>query len=340
MKKPASQLLVNFFGQFQHDDRVLVVICADPDAIASAMAVKRLLWRRVSQVVIAHTNDIGRPDNLTMIRLLNITLVPAEQVNQSRFTKIVMVDSQPDHGELLRTFGPSVIIDHHPETGFNAPFSDIRPAYGATASILTEYLRAARIKPSSKLATGLFYAIKTDTNNFQRKALIEDVKAFQFLFRHINAHMVQKIEQSELRFDFLKYFKLGIERMRRRKTKVFSHIGRVITPDVVVMLADFFMRISAVSWSIVSCRYSNRLIIIFRCDGIRKNAGNLARQSFGEFGDAGGHRNMARAEIPLSDIKDLVDFRDDSRLAQWVMRQVERKDRQSPKKETNRGPSS
>lgn len=339
MKIPTSQRLQNFFAQFEHDDHVLVVISADPDAIASAMAVKRLLWRRVAQVTITHTNDIGREDNLTMIRLLKINLMPVDHVERTRFSKTVMVDSQPNHSNALQAFAPDVLIDHHPDTGYDAPFRDIRPTYGATASILTEYLRAARIKPSSRLASGLFYAIKTDTNNFQRKALIEDVRAFQFLFRHANTHLIQKIEQSELRFDLLKYFKLGIERMRRRKTKVFSHLGRVANPDVVVMLADFFMRISAVSWSIVSCYHDKRLIIIFRCDGIRKNAGKLAHQTFGEFGTAGGHRNMARAEIARSEIKDVVDCRDDARLARWVRRRVERKVTESPKKETNRGPT-
>ena len=40
------------YDQFVGDDNVLIVINADPDAIASAMAVKRLLWRKVSSVTI------------------------------------------------------------------------------------------------------------------------------------------------------------------------------------------------------------------------------------------------------------------------------------------------
>ena len=76
----------------------------------------------------------------------------------------------------------SVIIDHHPLTQLNADFTDIRPRYGATTSIMTEYLRMAKIKPSMKLATSLFYGIKTDTSNFERQALPEDMKAFQYLF--------------------------------------------------------------------------------------------------------------------------------------------------------------
>ena len=108
-------------------------------------------------------------------------------------------------------------MDHHPDTGVQAPFVDIRSKYGATASIMTEYLRAAKIKPSTKLATGLFYGIKTDTDNFVRQTLIEDIRAFQFLYRHANLHLVNKIERSELRLGFLKYFEIAIANQRVRK---------------------------------------------------------------------------------------------------------------------------
>ena len=36
----------------------------------------------------------------------------------------------------------------------------------------------------------------------------------------------------------------------------------------------------------------------FAADGYRKNAGKLAKTSFGEYGPAGGHKEAARAEMP------------------------------------------
>ena len=94
-----------------------------------------------------------------------------------------MVDSQPDHHPAFAGLEPQAIIDHHPVARtLQIPFVDIRPRYGATATILVEYLRAAKIKPSTKLATGLYYAIKTDTSNFERQTVMEDLNAFQFVF--------------------------------------------------------------------------------------------------------------------------------------------------------------
>ena len=320
-----SEKLRRFYDQFSGNDHVLIVINADPDAIASAMAVSRLLWRRVAAVAISPVNTITRPDNLAMLRLLGVSVVPHTNVNLTQYSKFVMVDSQPDHHEFMKQLTPHVIIDHHPETGARAPFLDIRPNYGATASIMTEYLRAARIKPSVKLATGLFYAIKTDTDVFKRQTVIEDVRAFQYLFRFVNIHLARKIEQADLRLDFLKYFKIALQTMRLRKGRVFVHLGPVVNPDVCVIIADFFMRIVSVTWSIVSGTYDKKLIVIFRNDGIRKNAGNVAKKSFGQFGSAGGHKNMARAEIALSDLPEQVDIRDEKKLLKWLINQVEKR---------------
>jgi nanoRNase/pAp phosphatase (c-di-AMP/oligoRNAs hydrolase) len=289
------------------------------------MAIKRLLWRKVASVTISNINVIERPDNIAMIRLLRVPLIHINETEKSSFSRYVIVDSQPDHHDAFAKYTPDVIIDHHPDTGVQAPFLDIRPKYGATASIMTEYLRAARIKPSATLATALFYAIKTDTDNFKRQTTIEDIRSFQFLYRHANIHLARKIERSDLKLDFLKYFKRALEHKIMRKGKIFTHIGQVVNPDVCVLIADFFMRINSANWSIVSGLYDKKLILVFRNDGIRKNAGKLAKESFGLIGSAGGHESMARAEILLSDLKNVVDHKNDKKLLSWIVNMIEKK---------------
>ena len=325
MTLSAAEKLRRFYDSFEGDTNALILINADPDSIASAMAVKRLLWRKVSSVTISNINIIKRPDNIAMIRLLGVDLVPIKNIVKDSFNRFVIVDSQPNHNEIFTEYPPHVIIDHHPDTGASAPFVDIRPKYGATATIMTEYLRAAKIKPSSKLATGLFYAIKTDTDNFVRQTLIEDVRAFQFLYRHANLHLINKIEQSELTFDFLKYFKIALDNKRVRKGHMFAYLGSVVNPDICVIIADFFMKISSVDWSIVSGLYSKKLIVVFRNDGLRKDAGKVAKLSFGQIGSAGGHKSMARAEIPFEVLKEVVDYKDDKKLLRWIINKIEKK---------------
>ncbi len=325
MSLSISERLRRFYSQFTGTDQVLILINADPDAIASAMAVKRLLWRKVAGVTIASINVIKRPDNISMIHLLGVKLLHVKDIAPERFSRVVLVDSQPGHDEIFSRFAIDVIIDHHPKTDANAPFMDIRPDYGANSTIMTEYLKAAKVKPSARLATGLFHAIKTDTRNFERQTLMEDLRAFQFLFKYANTTLARKIEQADLQLDFLKYFKSAIENRRIHRGRVFVHLGPVINPDVCVLIADFFMRINMVTWTVVSGLYDGKLIIIFRNDGIRKNAGHLAKKSFCQLGSAGGHKSMARAEIPLDALRGKVDFKNRKAILQWIIHRIEHK---------------
>ncbi|MBW2175253.1 MAG: phosphoesterase [Deltaproteobacteria bacterium] len=257
-----------------------------------------------------------------MIRLVSLDLVPIQDADKGQFTRYAILDSQPNHHEGFKGIDFDIIVDHHPDTGAKASFRDIRPYYGATCTIMTQYLRAAKIKPSAKLATALFYGIKTDTMNFQRKALIEDVDAFQFLFRHVNVHMAQRIEQAEMTLDYLKHYRTALEEMRVRRHRIQVHVGPVRNPAVCVSMADFFMKIHDIAWSIVSGTHQGRLIIIVRNDGVRKDGGKLLGEKFGHLGSAGGHKAMARAEIPLDNLEGLVDYRDGKALSRWIIRMM------------------
>ncbi|RJP39686.1 MAG: phosphoesterase [Desulfobacteraceae bacterium] len=320
-----KQKIKRFYEQFTGTDRVLIHINADPDAIASALAIKRLLWRRVVTVAISNINIISRPDNLNMIRLLDINMIHASKINPDLYDKHVIIDSQPNHNELFSPFYYSVIIDHHPDDGDPSPFKDIRPDYGATATIMTEYLRAARIKPSARLSTALFYAIKTDTANFERQAITADIRAFQYLFRYANMPLARKIEQADLKIEFLDDFNKALTTYTRSRNRIYIHLGPVENPDINVILADFFMRINTVTWSIVSGVYENRLIVIVRNDGLRKKAGEFVSKAFGHLGSAGGHKSMARVEIPIDQLGNEVDHDDDAKMVLWLIQKFEKK---------------
>lgn len=317
--------LQRFYERFKGEDQVLVLINADPDAIASAIALKRLLWRKTAGVTIAAVNIVKRPDNLAMIRLLNVRMEQVSEIDPARFSRFVLVDSQPVHHELFAPFSFDVVIDHHPATDVAAPLVDVRPDYGATATILTEYLRTARIKPSAKLASGLFYAIKTDTDNFKRRATPEDIRAFQYLFRHANIALVRKIEQSEMRLDFLRFFKAALQDRRIRKGRVFVHLGPVPSPDILVLIADFFMRVEDIHWSVVSGFHDRKLVVVLRNDGIRKDAGTVAKRGFGDIGSAGGHHSAARAEIAVGDLPKNLDPKDSAKIQNWIIAALTRK---------------
>ena len=317
-----SENLNKLYNLFGSKDRALITIDADPDAIASAMALKRLLWHKVQSVTIAHFNEIVRFDNSTMVRLLKIPLVRLQQVDCKDFSKNLLVDGQPHHHEAFGAFNYDVVVDHHPITmAVEAPFVDIRPNYGATATMMTEYLRSAKIRPSKSMATALLYAIRVDTHNFELQALEEDVKAFRYLFPLANMNLLRKIEMSDMGVKDLKYFQQALESKQIIKGKIFSHLDNVQSADILVLVADFFMRCHEVGWTIVSGVYNKNLVVVIRNDGFRKNAGSWAIKAFGKLGSAGGHRAMARAEIPLANLEAQLTKAEFSNLGRFVVRQ-------------------
>jgi len=298
--KVTQERVQTFLNLFGHDDNVLILICPDPDSMASALAVKRLLWKHVRKTSIAYTGKIQRLENQAMIDLLKIPMVEISKLDPESFEHRVLVDSQPDHSEILKDFAYDAIIDHHPKTKkWDAPYVDIRPEYGATATILTEYLRSMRIKPSMKLGTALLYAIKTDTANFERGGTQEDVTQFRYIFQYANMNLLRKIEKSELTPSDLKYFETALANRLLTKKKLFTHLGKVPNSDICVQVADFFTRVHGIGWSFVSCVSEGELNVVIRNDGYRKDAGKLANSAFGDLGSAGGHRGAARARIPL-----------------------------------------
>ncbi len=306
------------------EDSLAILIDADPDSIASALALRRIFWRRARKIEVYHINDIQRADNLAMIRLLNIELKTIGELDQNRFNKWAVVDSQPGHHEEFGDRIFDIIIDHHPLTPQSRGlFVDIRDQYGANATIMTEFLRAAKIRPSSRLATALFYGIKTDTGDFVKGSISNDINALQSLYPFVNMNIIKKIESSEMTRSTLANYKTAMERVIFYNGIAFTHLGEVESPDVLVIVADFFMKLAEATWSISSGIYRDKLILIFRYAGLRGDAGRAAQRIARRVGGSGGgHKSAGRAEIPLRDFLD--NSGDKVNLQRSVMRQIKR----------------
>ncbi len=303
------------------DETLAILINADPDAMASALALKRIFWRRAKKVLIYRINSIQRADNLAMIKLLKIDQHHIRKLHKTEIDRWAIVDSQPAHDELFRKQEYDIIIDHHPVSpDSKARFMDIQESYGATSTIMTEYLRAGGIKISPRLATALFYGIKTDTENFIRSSTSADMNAFKYLYPRANLHIVKKIESSEITKNTLNHFRMAMENLSFYKETAFIYMDRVSNPDILVIISDFFLKLAEATWCIVSGVYGNRLIVIFRNVGFRRDAGKLARKLFGKWGSAGGHRDAARAEIPLKEIASEIEQK--GGVKEFVLSQV------------------
>jgi nanoRNase/pAp phosphatase (c-di-AMP/oligoRNAs hydrolase) len=290
-------------ARFANADRVVIMMQddPDPDAIASALALRAVLGRSRTGTPVATFGRITRPENRAMIRLLEIEVTEVRPRDLEAYNAIAMVDVQPSFFEekLPRV---DAVIDHHPEeTPVRVPFKDIRPSYGATSTILTEYMRAAEVKLTQRLATALLYGIKADTLALERGAIKADMDAFAFLHPYANHNALRRMERPQLPQASLDVLAQGLARRDIVDDVVFSHLGTVSYPELVAQFADLLLQIEGVEWSVVSGVVNGELHISVRNVGYVRDAGDVVREAFAHIGSAGGHRSMAKAVVKVRD---------------------------------------
>ena len=288
---------------FAPAERVLIMMQddPDPDAIASALALRTLLGRHRASAPIATFGTITRPENRTMCRILDIEVEEIQAWAMDEYDRVAMVDVQPRFFQ--ERFGQvDLVIDHHPEDRtVRALLKDVRPGYGATSTILTEYLRAAEVKISQRLATALLYGIKSDTLHLERGGARADMEAFAFLYPLANHNWLRRIERPELPQEALDVLAHGLARRQLIRGVLFSHLGPVPYVDLIPQFADLCLQVEGVEWSVVSGVVNGEAHISVRNVGYVKSAGDVVRAAFADLGAAGGHRAMAKAVIRLVD---------------------------------------
>jgi len=283
--------------------RVIIYANPDPDALASALALKAILDTDTRKVEIGYTGAIGRPENAWMIKHLRIPAAPVTEAEAGDADLIAVVDAQPQFFKDFALPRCDIVIDHHPPMMEKAPpFADVRPDFLATSSIMAEYLRAAGVRLTKRLASALFYGIKVDSRHFMANLGPGDVDAIRWLRKKADRDVVRRIDFSQFSRETLDYFSIALVRRRFVKGVMLSHLGPVPMTDVCVQIADFLIRVAHVRWAVVTGVVGDRLVVVFRNDGLKKDAGFLARSAFGKIGSAGGHKDMGRAEISQKDL--------------------------------------
>ncbi len=277
----------------------------DPDALASAAALKYLAKVLMDKdALIAQGGIVGRAENRAMLKYLNIDLAPIGSVPFEDQAIVVLVDTQPGrpNNSLPDGIKPRAVVDHHPAySEYNGiPFLDLRDQYGATSTIVTEYLRDARVEVESKIATALFYGIAAETQDLGRESTVADIAASQFLYPYTNKRRLAKIENARVPRVYFKAFRDAIEKAQIYGRVVISVIGEVQYPDMVAEVADFLLRLDEVHWACAIGCYEKHLYVSLRTSERDVNAGDILRKAVG--GKlAGGHDMMAGGRVRVEE---------------------------------------
>jgi nanoRNase/pAp phosphatase (c-di-AMP/oligoRNAs hydrolase) len=302
-----TQERLNLLDQAIGDsDRVLILPHndPDPDAIASAVALRHLLAQRLGvEVNIAYKGIIGRAENKALVRYLGYPLRRLTGSDLRQPLPIALVDTQPGAGNnaLPSKSTATIVIDHHPwlEVTAAARFVDVRSDVGATSTILTEYLQAAGIEPSPPLATALFYGIKTDTMGLGRGASPADTDAYFYLQSRIDVDALVEIERAQVPAEYFKSLSASVQAAQVHDGVVISYVGPISYPDLAAEMADILLRLEGTRWVICMGVYQDNLILAVRTRSRRGGAGQLVRAIVGDRGTAGGHGAMAGGQVPM-----------------------------------------
>ncbi|NVO00589.1 MAG: DHH family phosphoesterase [Geobacteraceae bacterium] len=302
------QLVISFSAQMlewvRNRGKIIIIIHdnPDPDCLASALALQSLFAKKIQEdATIAFSGMIGRSENLIMAGILDIPLVPLEIVDLSKYGVVCMLDTQPGTGNnsLDPAVPVDVVIDHHPlqTKSRDCKWVDVRVDYGVTATILYEYLLANDIEIDSILATAIFYAIKSDTQDLGREANLPDREAYLKLFPTVDKQLLYQITNPRQPVEYFTTIRRTLDYCRIYGTAVLVNMQGVVFPELVAEMADFLLKMENVEAVLSFGEYSKELVISLRTSTPDMNAGEMVKRLVKGVGVGGGHALMAGGKI-------------------------------------------
>jgi nanoRNase/pAp phosphatase (c-di-AMP/oligoRNAs hydrolase) len=284
----------------------------DPDSIAAALGLRKLLEAQKIDVTIALGGIIGRAENRAMVRELKIDLVPLERLDLASFGAIALVDSQPGTGNnsLPANTHCDIVIDHHPlraTTPNDIPWRDIRPEFGATATIVYNYLRESKIPFDKQLSTAMLYAVKSETRDLGREAGADEREAYVELMRQADFERLYAITNPKLGREHF----VAVDRALRAAVVwgelLAINLGPLDYPDLVAEVADLMLPYEKARWVLCVGQHKGSVYLSMRTDLTTASAGSLIRRVVGARGAAGGHGMVAGGRL-------FAEVRDDEQL--------------------------
>ncbi|PLX86650.1 MAG: phosphoesterase [Desulfuromonas sp.] len=274
----------------------------DPDALAAACALQHLILVKTNQeATIAFGGAVNRSENRVMVRELEIRFVSLAEIDLKTFNVICMVDTQPGTGNnsLPSDCPIDLVIDHHPLQGLTeaSRWVDVRPDYGASATILFEYLKTQGGKLATKLATILFYAIASETQNLGRDWNRADREAYLSLVPLSNNRILHEITRPKSPRAYFSCFASGLRNARIYHDLLVFNLYDIEYPEIVAEIADFLLQIEGVKIILGIGRYGGEGVLSMRTSSPDLHAGKLIQSIVAGLGTAGGHGMTAGGQI-------------------------------------------
>ncbi|WP_246999741.1 DHH family phosphoesterase [Halosolutus gelatinilyticus] len=287
------------------DGRLAVVMHdnPDPDAIGSAVALADIATAIGVDADACYYGDISHQENRAMVNLLGLdlrNLDPGDSLEE--YAAFALIDhSRPGvNDQLPPGLHVDIVIDHHPPRGpVPADFVDLREHVGATSTVLTEYLDRFSVSLDEGTATALLYGIRVDTNDFTREVSAADFNAASVLRPHVDITVLEQIEQPTVEGETLETIARAIKNREQRDSVAVASVGRLSNRDALPQAAEQLLAMEGIETTLVFGFKDEMAYLSARSRANDVDLGETLRDAFDQIGSAGGHADMAGAQLEI-----------------------------------------
>ncbi len=282
-------------GVFMHDN-------PDPDAIATAVGLARIADEFGVETEACYFGEISHQENRAFVNLLDLDVTDVEVGDELDHDAIALVDhSAPGvNDQLDPETEVDIVVDHHPPSGdVEASFVDIREELGAASTILVEYVRGLGLEIETAVATALLYGIRVDTKDFSREITTQDFEAGAWLLGRADTDVLERVESPSVSADTLDTIARAIRNRELDGSVLASCVGSIADRDTLAQAADQLLAMRGVTVTFVYGFTGGTIYVSARARGNDVDLGAALRSAFADQGSAGGHADMAGAQLPL-----------------------------------------
>jgi nanoRNase/pAp phosphatase (c-di-AMP/oligoRNAs hydrolase) len=237
----------------------------DPDAISSAFAHKLISAEYDIDVQIIYTGKISHRQNIALVKLLGIDLLPYdEKADLRQYQGAIFLDNQGTtvNGVVKALEDAKVpvliVVDHHePQDRLSPEFKDIQKT-GSTATIYAKYIEQGLLemqkgrKEHVAVATALMHGILSDTDGFIL-ADMEDFHAAAFLSQFKDPDLLESIMSQAQPKQVMDIIRRALENRSVVENLSIAGIGylRSEDRDAIPQAAEFLIKEENVHTAIV-----------------------------------------------------------------------------------------
>lgn len=269
----------------------------DHDAVAASFALSHLLRQFGVTTRMVYNGVIDRVSLSHMIDWLEIDIVPWTEAGMTDADKNMTVDGCMGEKNVRDLPGEEIaVVDHHqskPPPGLW--FSDVRPTYGATATIVYEYYRDLGVPMPQAVATALQVGQAIDTANLTRGFCAADIEAFAHFHQIADQSLVARICRNSLMKSEVRYYEELLKALDVHKGAGFVWLERSCPKNMLGMMGDFLLSVEEIHTTILAAPSEDVIQMSLRTEHPDINVGQIVREVLQQhdLGFGGGHRHMA-----------------------------------------------